>query len=89
MATTKKIAPETVLVTGASAGIGESLARCFAADGHRLVLVARSEDKLNELATRLQREHRIKTLVIGRDLSKPTAVDEIYEETTAAGPQVV
>ncbi len=76
---------KTALITGASGGIGYELALLFARDGFDCILVARSEDKLNELATRLQREHRIKTLVIGRDLSKPTAVDEIYEETTAAG----
>jgi short-subunit dehydrogenase len=76
---------KTALITGASSGIGYELARLFARDGFDCILVARSEDKLNELANRLQREHRIKTLVIGKDLSKPTAVDEIYEETTAAG----
>ena len=76
---------KTALVTGASGGIGYELALLFARDGFDCILVARSEDKLNELASRLEREHRIKTLVIGKDLSKPTAVDEIYEETTAAG----
>jgi len=76
---------KTALITGASGGIGYELALLFARDGFDCILVARSDDKLNELATRLQRDHRIKTLVIGRDLSKPTAVDEIYEETTAAG----
>jgi len=46
--------------------------------------VARSHDKLAELAARLESEFRVKTLVIARDLSRPTAVDEIYEEVSAA-----
>ena len=46
--------------------------------------MARSHDKLAELAARLESEFRVKTLVIARDLSRPTAVDEIYEEVSAA-----
>ena len=41
---------ETVLITGASSGIGLELAKCFAADGCRLVLVARNTEALEELA---------------------------------------
>jgi short-subunit dehydrogenase len=76
---------KTALITGASGGIGYELALLFARDGYDCILVARSQDKLKELASRLEREHHVKTLVIGKDLSKPSAVDEIYEETTAAG----
>jgi len=50
--------------------------------------VARSHDKLAELAARLESEFRVKTLVIAKDLSRPTAVDEIYEEVSAASMTV-
>ena len=61
------------LVTGASSGIGEELARCFASAGHDLVLVARSADKLQTLARELQAQHGIKTLVLAVDLTEPQA----------------
>ena len=79
---------KTALITGASGGIGYELALLFARDGFDCVLVARSEEKLKELAARLESEHRVATLVIARDLSKPSAVDEIYEEVTAASMPV-
>ena len=41
------------LITGASAGIGTELARVFASHGHALVLVARREQRLNELAAEI------------------------------------
>ena len=75
---------KTALITGASGGIGYELALLFARDRFDCILVARSKDKLQELAARLETEYRVKTLVIPRDLSKPSAVDEIYEEVTAA-----
>ena len=76
---------KTALITGASGGIGYELALLFARDGFDCILVARSQDKLQALATRLEREHRVKTLVVAKDLSRASAVDEIYEVVTAAG----
>jgi len=79
---------KTALITGASGGIGYELALLFARDGFDCILVARNQDKLQALATRLEREHRVKTLVVAKDLSRASAVDEIYEEVTAASMAV-
>lgn len=57
------------LITGASSGIGECFARALARRGHNLVLTARSEDKLSDMAELLVREHTIKVDVIPADLS--------------------
>lgn len=64
---------QTVLITGASSGIGEALARCFARDGHHVVLVARSGDKLMALAKALKSEFEIRVAVQPADLSLPGA----------------
>jgi short-subunit dehydrogenase len=79
---------KTALVTGASGGIGYELALLLARDRYDCILVARSRDKLSALATRLEADFGVTTLVLAKDLSKPSAVDEIYEEVTAAGMKV-
>ena len=67
----------TALVTGASSGIGEALAACFAKGGYNLVLVARSADKLKALSKSLQAEHGIKAWVAPADLSLPDAAAQL------------
>jgi hypothetical protein len=76
--------PGTALVTGASAGIGEALARRFARGGWNLVLVARSADKLQALATALAAEHGVKAWAVPADLSQPGAAAALAGEMRRA-----
>ena len=67
----------TALITGASSGIGESLAHCFAASGHGLVLVARRKDKLAALAKTLKAAHGVKVTVLPADLALADAAQAL------------
>ena len=70
----------TALITGASNGIGLELARRLATDGTDLILVARSVDKLQAIATELSGRHGIKAGVIGQDLGYEGAADELMQK---------
>jgi short-subunit dehydrogenase len=67
------------LITGASAGIGAEFAHQLAAKGWSLVLVARREEKLVELQTKLQSQFDIECQYIAKDLSRVKANQEIFE----------
>jgi len=70
---------ETALITGASSGIGLDLARLFAKDGCDVVLVARSEGKLRELAAELERGGGVTAHVIALDLARPDAAEALVQ----------
>jgi short-subunit dehydrogenase len=78
----------TALVTGASGGIGLELARLFAADGHDLVLVARSEDKLVRLAAELKDKYGIAARVLAADLARAQAPSEIFDKLQSEGVNI-
>lgn len=68
---------ETVWIVGASDGIGEALAREYARRGARLVLSARSEDRLDALAGSLGPDHVVAPLDVGKRASVEAAADRI------------
>ena len=72
---------ETALITGATKGIGYELTKLFARDSYNLVLIARDAKKLNEIKTDLNNEYNVDILIIVKDLSKPNAALEIFNET--------
>lgn len=73
------MASTTALITGASSGIGLELSELFAKNNTNLVLVARSESKLKELADRLQKQYNIKVYLLTKDLSKYDTAKEIFD----------
>lgn len=73
------------LITGATSGIGFELARYAAADGYNLILVARTENRLKEIASELKEVFGIAVYSIAKDLFQPGAAKEIYEATQSEG----
>ncbi|HEY6241600.1 MAG TPA: SDR family oxidoreductase [Burkholderiales bacterium] len=78
-------AKTVALITGASEGIGHELAKCFAARGHRLVLVARSEEKLGRLARDISSAHGVRVDCIAQDLSLPEGAAKVREKVGELG----
>ncbi len=78
----------TTLITGASSGIGEVFARKLAAQGHNLLLVARSEDKLVTLCNELGRSKSTHAQYVAMDLSDHEAPARLFEETQNRGLEI-
>jgi len=80
---------KTALITGASSGIGQELAKLFAQDGYNLILVGRSEDKLDRLSEVFKANYGTQYItIINKDLSKEDIAIELYDEVKAKGIQV-
>lgn len=78
----------TALITGASAGIGRALAKCFAGGGFDLIAVARREPELEALAEECRRKHGVRVAVIAADLLEPAAPARLVERLSAEGLSV-
>lgn len=74
---------ETVLITGATSGIGLELAKLFAADGYRLVIVARDEMELAATAEMLRDTYAASVEIFSKDLFDEESGFELYEELKA------
>jgi len=79
---------ETVLITGASSGIGLELAKCFAAEKSNLILVARNTSAMETLAAELRHEHGIEVHIITADLARPESAQMIFDELKGRGTVV-
>jgi len=77
-----------VLITGASYGLGYELTRCFAADGHALILVARSGDRLRTVAQELSQAHGVQVDTVALDLTQLDAARMLFEEIQRRGHTV-
>lgn len=75
---------KTALITGASSGIGLEIARIFAREGHNLVLVARSVDKLRLLASEVEKAHGTRSLILAVDLAELGAAAYVFDQTGRA-----
>ena len=78
----------TALITGASAGIGQALARYHASKGGDLIITARREAALDTLKSELEEKHGVKAHVIAADLAAEGAAQQLYDDVKTAGLQV-
>lgn len=85
MSDTPSLPPGLAVVTGASSGIGEHLARQIAEAGRPLLLIARREERLRVLADELTAAHGVDVAVLAADLVKPGAVDDVLAAIVATG----
>ena len=78
----------TALITGASSGIGMSMARMLADDGWNLIIVGRNVESLNGLRDRIVAKNAVDVRIIEKDLSKIGASEEIYDAVRSENIQV-
>ncbi len=88
MTATRKGEGQTALVTGASAGIRVDLAECFASDGYNVILTARTESALREVADRLAKTYQVTATPIAADLGAIGGGRTLAGEITKRGLSV-
>ena len=79
---------KTALITGASTGIGYALSKCFATDHHNLILVARQEQRLKQVAEEFHRQYGVTAKIIVADLARPETPQKIADQVRQESLQV-
>lgn len=79
---------QTVLITGASGGLGLALCRQFAQNGYDLILTARSEQRLKEIAAQLEAAYTVSVFTVPADLALPESPETILTAVQKAGKTV-
>jgi uncharacterized protein len=79
---------QTVLVTGASSGIGRELALCFAAEGCRLILLARKRNALQAVADELRQRYKTQSEILTADLAEHATPTRVFEHLQVHGTKV-
>lgn len=78
----------SVLITGASSGIGLELAKVFARHGYDLIIAARSKEKMDVLKRELEATYKVEVDVCEVDLSSVNGADQLYEAVKTLGKEV-
>lgn len=84
----KTVKNKTVLITGASSGIGEAFAYELAKQGANLIITARSKDKLQELANKIRKDYNAEVTVLTGDLLLKETPQKLYDQIKQAGLSV-
>jgi uncharacterized protein len=84
----RALSGKRALITGASSGIGTAFAHELAGRGANIVITARRQDRLDELAKALREKHRVEVDVIALDLGKAEAPLALYEATEGKGQRI-
>lgn len=81
MTETAPLDDKAALITGASSGIGEATARKLASDGANVALAARREDRLRDIAEKIEADAEVESLVVTTDVTDEAQVDGAVEQT--------
>lgn len=84
----KTVKNKTVLITGASSGIGEAFAYELAKQGANLIITARTKDKLQELANKIRKDYNAEVTVLTGDLLLKETPQKLYDQIKQAGLSV-
>ena len=79
---------KTVLITGASSGIGLEFSHIFAKNYYRVILVARDKDKLRALQKELHEKYGVEVVIVPKDLALTSAAEQVYTALKQANIEV-